>query len=266
MESKTELGNKKFTYTLKYKLALDTTDTSKNIDYYKAVATNGETILNYYLFSKQDQDESGELKQTNFKIPKVRGLFGDTSFKKLNEKNEGIADVLFNLNRIATGSNKYISRDIISDASGKVTLSNIPAGAYKLTETAPNGYVAKGPWDIVVSYGNVTKDSELKDTVINYPKFRDIQVEKIWTGITKDSVVPAIKLRLYQNGVEMVDEYGIIDNGIKEDGKDKYVFKNLPKYSTDGKEYVYTIKEDSINGYTSSGEANESNNYLFLFL
>ncbi|WP_294186055.1 Cna B-type domain-containing protein [uncultured Clostridium sp.] len=563
VESKTELGNKKFTYTLKYKLALDTTDKSKNIDYYKSVATNGETILNYYLFSKQDQDESVELKQTNFKIPKVRGLFGDTSFKKLNEKNEGITDVLFNLNGIATGSNKHISRDIISDASGKVTLSNIPAGAYKLTETAPNGYVAKGPWDIVVSYGNVTKDSELKDTVINYPKFRDIQVEKtwtglpedqenlpesvtirlyanekdtgktlilnkdnswqgifdklpfvdnsgiinysvkedtiagytaktlksedknkftitnsynpelisisgiktwvdnegeniegivpdieitlqrtvednwndeskvenvetitlssgkseykftnlpktatiskaykyrvrevkvkgyeskynndnfnieniytpgeteltvnkewenidmnndtlpevnvvlyrnnevydnsiilnnqnkytykytnlpkydttgaeyeytvkekmkdgivgysskektnadgsitiintfnnekisitcnkIWTGITKDSVVPAIKLRLYQNGVEMVDEYGIIDNGIKEDGKDKYVFKNLPKYSTDGKEYVYTIKEDSINGYTSSGEANESNNYTII--
>ena len=73
--------------------------------------------------------------------------------------------------------------------------------------------------------------------------------------------MPSITLHLYQNGVELEDRIAILASGIKENGRENYIFKDLPKYSTDGTEYVYTIKEDSINGYTSSGEANISNEY-----
>lgn len=81
--------------------------------------------------------------------------------------------------------------------------------------------------DGIVGYSSKEKtNADGSITIINTFNNEKISItcNKIWTGITKDSVVPAIKLRLYQNGVEMVDVC-IIDNGIKEDGKDKYVLK-----------------------------------------
>lgn len=254
VESITEGGNKKYTYTLKYKVDLDTTDISKGVNYYKSVATNGETILDYYLFSKQGEDESLELKHANFKIPKVRGLFGNLEFTKVNEKKQPMSEVLFTLDGIATGSNKPVTRNIASDENGKIILSNIPAGIYTLTETSPSGYIGAGPWNVVVSYGNTTKDATLGDTIINYPASRNINVEKKWSGLPegKPDLPEGVTVRLYKNSVE-TDKSLVLNKSNDWKG----TFTNLPYIDENGV-ITYSVKEDKISGYETAIEEDKN--------
>ncbi|WP_291628458.1 Cna B-type domain-containing protein [Clostridium sp.] len=254
VESTTDAGNKKYTYTLKYKVALDTTDISKGVNYYKSVATNGETILDYYLFSKQGEDESLELKHANFKIPKVRGLFGNLEFTKVNEKKQPMSEVLFTLDGIATGSNKPVTRNIASDENGKIILSNIPAGIYTLTETSPSGYIGAGPWNVVVSYGNTTKDATLGDTIINYPASRNINVEKKWSGLPegKPDLPEGVTVRLYKNSVE-TDKSLVLNKS--NDWKGTFI--NLPYIDENGV-ITYSVKEDKISGYETAIEEDKN--------
>ena len=139
----------------------------------------------------------------------------------------------------------------------------------KLDKYAPTGTeyeytVEEVLSDDVVGYTKEITSGEDGFTVENTFD-RDITVDvpfnKVWENVSKDSEVPAITLHLYQNGVELEDKVVTLNGGIKPEGKEAYVFKDLPKYATEGKEYVYTVKEDTINGYTSSGEASAYNNY-----
>ena len=257
VESKTDGGNTKYTYTLKYKIALDTTKENFN---YTNVSTNGETILDYYLFSKQGQDQSVELKHANFNIPKVKASFGNLSFKKVNEKKEARANVQFTLTGTATGSGKSVTMTAKSDENGNVSLTNIPAGVYTLTETAPNGYVAAGPWNVKVSYGKVTKDESLGDTIINYPTVRNISVEKKWTGLPEGQteLPESVTIRLYKNN-EATDNTLVLTSNTKWAG----AFNNLPYVDENGKVINYSVQEDKVNGYNLaiSFDKNE-NKYL----
>ena len=105
------------------------------------------------------------------------------------------------------------------------------------------------------------EDGFIVENIFDKDSVVDITFKKVCENVPGGSEVPSITLHLYQNGVELEDRIAILASGIKENGRENYIFKDLPKYSTDGTEYVYTIKEDSINGYTSSGEANASNEY-----
>ena len=245
VESKTESGNTKYTYTLKYRVILDTTNTT---DSYDKVLTNGNTVLDYYLFSKQGEEQSVELKHTNFYVPEVKGLFGALNFTKVNEKNQAMKDVVFKLTGTATGSDKAVEITAISDANGNVSFANIPAGEYKLTETAPSGYFTAGPWDVVVSYGNVTKDANLGNTIVNYPEYRNISVEKIWTGLPEGSTdyPESVTVRLLANNVDTGKTLSLNSNNSW-----KGTFSNLP-YLDDKGVITYSIEEDTVVGYNAS--------------
>ncbi len=244
--STTNDGNKKYTYTLKYNIILDTTNKDFN---YKEVLTNGETILDYYLFST---DNSKILKHASFNVPKVEGLFGSLNFTKVNEKNVGMSRVLFTLSGTATGSNKPVEMQATSDENGDVAFSNIPAGVYKLTETTPSGYVGAGPWDVVVSYGNTTKGTTLGDTIVNYPTSRSISVTKRWEGLTNGQSTPEnVTVRLYKNDVE-TDKTLVLNSINNWTGS----FTNLPYIDENGV-INYSVKEDIVAGYYSSTLENE---------
>ena len=251
VESTTQQGNKKYTYTLKYKVVLDTIN--PNVDY-NEVLTNGDTILDYYLFSKQDQDESRELKHARFNVPKVKGLFGELNFTKVNEVKTGMPGVSFTLSGTATGSEKSVEMTVESDSNGKVNFSKIPAGEYTLTEATPSGYVGAGPWDVKVSYGNTTKDKTLGDTVINHPLTRDIAVEKTWSGLPegKEDIPEAVTIRLYKNDAE-TDKSIVLNNSNEWNG----VFTNLPYVDERGEVIKYSVKEDKIAGYQAAIVSNE---------
>ena len=251
VESTTEQENKKYTYTLKYRVVLDTTKEDVNYDY---VATNGETILDYYLFSKQDEDESSELKHASFNVPKVRGLFGGFNFKKFDENNKGMEGVSFTLSGTSTGSNKTVVKTLSSDSNGYISFSKIPAGVYTLTETAPSGYLAAGPWNVVVSYGNTKKDKTLGDSIINYPASRNINVEKKWSGLPegKTDLPEGVTVRLYKNGVE-TDKSLVLNKSNDWKG----TFTNLPYIDENGV-ITYSVKEDKISGYEIGIERDEN--------
>lgn len=252
-ESTTTEGNKKYIYTLKYKAILDTTNTNATYD---KVKTNGDTILDYYLFSKKDDDESVELKHANFNVPTVKGLFGEFYFTKVDENNKAMANVTFTLNGIATGSNKSVVMTVTSDANGKVAFSNIPAGEYTLTETTPSGYVAAGPWNVVVSYGNTTKDTTLGNEIKNYPTSRDITVEKIWNNLPdgETDLPESVTVRLYKNN-EPTDKTLVL-NKLNWSG----TFTNLPYIDENGV-IDYSVKEDKVTGYDTGVRSEDGSNF-----
>ncbi|MGG7142542.1 Cna B-type domain-containing protein [Clostridium nigeriense] len=244
IESTTEEGNKKYTYTLKYRVVLDTIIKDAN---YEEVLTNGETILYYYLFSKQDEQEDIKLKETNFNVPRVKGLFGEVKFNKVNHNNEAISGVKFILSGTSTGSNRQVEISAVSDSSGNVLLTNIPSGKYTLKEEAPAGYIAAGPFNVIVSYGNVTKDTLLTDTIINYPAVRNINVEKEWSGLTEDKDIPeSITVRLFKND-KVTDKMIILNTSNGWAG----TFSDLPYIDENGV-INYSIKEDKVEGYNSA--------------
>ena len=243
-------NNNKYTYTLKYKVILDTTQKDFN---YSKVLTNGDTILDYYLFSKKDDNESVELKHANFNVPKVKGLFGEFYFTKLNENNKAMANVTFTLSGTATGSNKPVVMTVTSDVNGYVSFSNIPAGEYTLTETTPSGYVTAGPWNVVVSYGNTTKNTTLGDTIINYPIYRDITVEKMWSQLPdgETDLPESVTVRLYKNSKPT--DKTLVLNKSNWSG----IFADLP-YIDDNGVINYSVEEDKVAGYDTAIVGNEN--------
>ena len=237
-------GVTQYTYTLKYRIALDTTNTKAN---YSSVKTNGDTILDYYLFSKQDEEQTVELKHASFNVPEVEGFFGKLSFTKVDETNVGMAGVTFTLTGTSTGSNKAVTMTATSNANGYVSFDNIPAGVYKLTETTPNGYIEAGPWDILVSYGNTTKDTNLGDIIINYPQTRDISVTKKWADLPEGSkdYPESVTVKLLANGVDTGKSL-ILNNANSWTG----AFENVPYVNSKGT-IVYSLEEINIPGYTT---------------
>ena len=235
-------GNKVYTYTLKYRVILDTT--IGGVDY-SNVSTNGTTILDYYLFSKQGDSQTVELNHASFNVPRVQGLFGNLNFTKVNEDEQPMEGITFTLTGTSTGSNKSVAVSATSDNNGHVSFSNIPAGVYKLTETTPNGYIAAGPWDVVVSYGNTTKDVTLGDTIINYPQTRDISVEKKWAGLPEGSsdYPEGVTVKLLANGID-TGKTLILNSSNSWSG----TFEKVPYVNSEGI-IVYTLEEINIPGY-----------------
>ncbi|MDU5108082.1 Cna B-type domain-containing protein [Clostridium sp.] len=244
VESTTSEGNKKYTYTLSYNVILDTTNANAT---YNDVKTNGDTILDYYLFSKKDEDKSVELKHASFIVPRVKGLFGEVNFTKFNENNKPMANVLITLSGTATGSNKAVQMTATSASNGNVDFTNIPAGEYILSETTPNGYVGAGPWNVKVSYGNTTKDTTLGDTIVNYPTSRSISVTKSWAGLTSGQSTPeSVTVRLYKNN-ELTDRTLVLNS--RNNWTDS--FTNLPYIDENGV-INYSVKEDKVAGYDTA--------------
>ncbi|MDV4150137.1 Cna B-type domain-containing protein [Clostridium sp. AL.422] len=232
-----------YTYTLKYRVTLDTTNKGYS---YNSVDTNKTTTLDYYLFSTQNNTQSVELKHTNFYIPKVKGLFGEFSFTKVDENNDAMKDVTFTLTGTATGSEKSVVMSTTSYSDGKVSFTNIPAGEYTLTETAPDGYVQPDSWKVVVSYGNVTKDSKLGDRIVNYPTYRDISVKKVWDlpSDKKYELPENVTIKLYANNKD-TGKTLVLSGSNKWTGS----FDKLHYLDENGVVINYSIEEVEVAGY-----------------
>ncbi len=68
---------------------------------------------------------------------------------------------------------------------------------------------------------------------------------KTWVA-PEGTVYPDITINLYRDG-------SLIDSAVLQNGETQYTFADLVKYDlTDGHEYVYTVKEAEVEGYTSA--------------
>ena len=109
---------------------------------------------------------------------------------------------------------------------------------YTVKENVPNGYtVTQGEGDKKYELTNTYTGDETK-----YP------VEKKWAGVDNNDPLPAkVKVTLYRDG-EKTDETA----ELTKDNNWKHTFTGLLKYRTDGTEYKYSVKEERVNGYTTT--------------
>ena len=118
---------------------------------------------------------------------------------------------------------------------------------YTIREKVPNGYEVsydkENPYHITNTYtGDETK----------YP------VEKKWAGVDNNDPLPAkVKVTLYRDG-EKTEETA----ELTKDNNWKHTFTGLLKYRTDGTEYKYSVKEEKVDGYTTTiDEGTVTNTY-----
>lgn len=144
-----------------------------------------------------------------------------------------------------------------SKPSGVMTLSaTIPWMEQNLKVFVPNAKAAPDGKPFQNMIGAVVHQEQIAITVpLLAQDETSLKVTKLWNDSSnQDGVRPstdefASKLHLYSAGVEVTDATPTVtDNG---NNTYTVLYSNLPKYSN-GNEIVYTVKEDAIDGYTSS--------------
>ena len=82
---------------------------------------------------------------------------------------------------------------------------------------------------------------------IDYTTFsKDVKITKKWVD-PANTEHSDITIDLYQSGNQNVFRTVTLKNGETE-----YTFTNLPKYDSEGNEYIYTAVEQNVEGYTTS--------------
>lgn len=92
-----------------------------------------------------------------------------------------------------------------------------------------------------------------KASITNTLKTVNVTAIKTWKDQNnKFEIRPeSITIHLYQNGVPIGEDATISVNA---DGTWTHTFEDVPKCDAHGQDYVYTVKEDSVNGYNTSYE------------
>ena len=247
-------------YTLTYPVALDTTP--KDFAFDTSMPTNNATVLDYFMFSKIDEETTTELKHASFDVPEVKGLCGSLEFIKSDENGNPVKGATFTLAGNAVGNGKDVTLEAKSGADGKVSFSRIPSGTYKLKESGvPAGYTGDTTeYNVTVSYGNTSSNLPENGNVKNTREKTSVSVTKEWSdngnqdGIRPDSV----KVQLYADGEKKGDEVTLNSNN-----KWTYSWNNLDKYNYDqngikGDAVEYTVVEADIpEGYTPTYSVDE---------
>ena len=149
--------------------------------------------------------------------------------------------------KLVDASGNTISADTTTDANGKLTVNNLKNGHYQFIETtAPTGYLLnKTPIDVVVGGTNSTglvsaKDSKISET--------EITGTKKWVdNNNSDGKRPTqVVVDLYRNGTK------VDTRQVSEASKWAYAFTNLPTTDALGNKFEYSLKEESVAGYTST--------------
>jgi len=186
--------------------------------------------------------------------PEVPPVSADLTLQKVNELGEALTGAEFTLS-VVTDAGKIEYDTYAVDENGKLIVENLLPGSYELAETTvPEGYVA--PEEAIAftvdengvltvsesNYATLGEDGVL--TVVNEVAAFSISGSKTWNDEDdKDGIRPEIiTINLLADGV-IVDTKTVTEA----DGW-TWTFEGLDKYA-DGKEVVYTITEDAVEGY-----------------
>lgn len=181
-------------------------------------------------------------------------VYADLALQKVNELGEALTGAEFTLS-VVTEAGKIEYDTYAVDENGKLVISHLLPGSYELAETTvPEGYVA--PEEAIAftvdengvltvsesNYAALGEDGVL--TVVNEVPAFSISGSKTWNDEDdKDGIRPeSITINLLADGV-VVDTETVTEA----DGW-TWTFEGLDKYA-DGKEVVYTITEDAVEGY-----------------
>lgn len=153
-----------------------------------------------------------------------------------SEDGAKLANATFAIKNKTTGKETKIT----TDSDGQAISEKLTSGDYEVKEiTAPNGYFLNSETKTVTVKADSKTSLDIKDTPIKI----DIPVMKTWKGEAAKSV----KVYLMRNGQQTDHSLTLsADNGWKGS------FTGIRKTDHDGKDYVYTVKEEKLAGYNSS--------------
>ncbi|MBQ4051041.1 MAG: VWA domain-containing protein, partial [Oscillospiraceae bacterium] len=169
-----------YTYTMTYKVKLDTTSEAFLADEDGVVPTNG-TITLTYMVTDENGEIDPELKTATFeKSPMVKGYLGEKfEFQKVDSRTgKALGEAEFTLKRGET-----VVATAVSDENGKVVFEDIPSGfTYTITETkTPDGYTGTDEvYTLTVAYGEITvvdKAGNALTVVENDPVLYEVNYE-----------------------------------------------------------------------------------------
>ena len=191
----------------------------------------------------------------------LNGLIGDVKLAafeaeliKVGPKGEALQGAKITLQKQDSGSWTDFRSGTTSE-TGQVKFTKLPAGKYRFVETeAPTGYdkddltftdkdgnaLASGEFEVKAddTEGHIliAKNGASKETT-------EVGVTKAWVG----PKVASVTVHLLADGVDTGKTVTLNQANSWKDG-----FADLPKYKDDGTEIVYTVKEDAVEGYTST--------------
>ncbi|MBC2371691.1 Cna B-type domain-containing protein [Listeria booriae] len=163
--------------------------------------------------------------------------------KKDTNTKAALAGAVFNL---IDENGDTVLKDLTTDSNGIVRTGVLKPGSYKFVETkAPAGYLLdEKPVPFTINYGDTKAVTLEKDNA----QSTSVSGQKTW--MDNENIAGQrpenITIDLYQNGV-------LLDSKkVTADDNWSYSFADLPKLDTDGKEYVYTLKEEPVAHYTTT--------------
>ncbi|MEG2708062.1 MAG: Cna B-type domain-containing protein, partial [Vagococcus sp.] len=194
----------------------------------------------------------------------IIGKTRDLVIEKVSASNTNtkLRDAEFTLYR---GDKKDINKVVdhgTTDGDGRARFTKLTSGTYLLVETkAPSGYeisnelkegkVINVSGDSTNEFVQVIENPEEGSPPVDPEIFIDIPVEKQWKEVPSSKPTPNVTVRLFANDVE---KEAMI---LRESNNYKGAFKNLPE-KQGGKEIKYEIKEDKVDGYTTSTSGNNN--------
>ena len=129
---------------------------------------------------------------------------------------------------LKAGATSYTFDNLaLKDSTGK-------AYTYTVSEDAVGNYASKQDGNNFTNTYNLTS----------------VSGTKTWVGVPEGTTVPDITINLLQNGTK-------IDSKVLKAGTTTYTFDNLPLKDAFGKDYTYTVSEDTVSNYISKQNGND---------
>ena len=191
--------------------------------------------------STVDNSDKGNILLTNSYTPETTEIQGLKTWSD-NNNQDGKRPESIVVNLLANGQ-KVANQTVKADSEWKFTFANLPKFkegkeiVYTISEEAVENYT-----------------SEIQGTTINnsyIPEITSISGQKIWDDAdNQDGKRPStIRVNLHADGQKVSAQ------DVEADNNWKFTFANLPKYK-DGKEIIYTISEEAVEGYLTNVEGN----------
>jgi len=188
-------------------------------------------------YTKTVAKESTGYVITNTHNPETTSINGTKTWSD-NDNQDGKRPTSITVNLLANGT-KVDSKEVTANDNWKYSFTNLPKYAagneiiYTVSEDLVNGYRA------IVNDYNITNTHETEKTEVSGIKSWD-------DNNNQDGIRPSkITVNLLADGTKVDSKEVTADNNWK------YSFKDLPKYA-DGKEIVYTVTEDKVDGYETT--------------
>ncbi|MHC5228673.1 Cna B-type domain-containing protein [Enterococcus sp. LJL99] len=207
---------KEYSYTVK----------EEPVDGYKTTISDDGTITNTYVNQEK----------INLAGKKIWQDYDD----KFNTRPAKITVRLFQNNQ------EIAQQDVIADATGNWIYQFKDLAKY---DTQGNEYVYTVKEDYVKDYNTTVDGTTITNTYTNTEK-TSLSGKKIWQDNNNklNKRPTSITVHLLQNGTPIKQAEVKADDA----GNWAYHFDNLAKYDSTGDVYQYTVKEDPVDGYTTT--------------